>query len=70
MLEALRTNSALLKLDLYCQGLRLDVSCYVEEDGALRRHAGRWSAGALSRRPGPSPLVKLPGQLRGRPGGR
>jgi hypothetical protein len=43
MLEALRTNSALLKLDLYCQGVRLDGSCYVEEDGGrkiLRTRAG------------------------------
>jgi len=43
MLGSLRTNPALLKLDLYCQGLRLDDSCYVEEDGGrkiLRTRAG------------------------------
>ncbi|HVQ31574.1 MAG TPA: hypothetical protein VMV21_18395, partial [Vicinamibacteria bacterium] len=40
---ALRDNPALLKLDLYCRGLRLDDSCYVEEDGGrkiLRTRAG------------------------------
>jgi len=39
----LRTHPALLKLDLYCQGLRLDPSCLVEEDGGrkvLRTRAG------------------------------
>ena len=43
MLQALRDNSALLKLDLYCKGLRLDDSCLVEEDGGrkiLRTRAG------------------------------
>jgi uncharacterized radical SAM superfamily protein len=43
MLNALRTTSALLKLDLYCQGLRLDDSCFVEGDGGrqiLRTRAG------------------------------
>jgi len=43
MLDALRTNPALLKLDLYCRGVRLDGSCYVEEDGGrriLRTRAG------------------------------
>jgi hypothetical protein len=43
MLAALRENAALLKLDLYCQGLRLDESCYIEEDGGrkiLRTRAG------------------------------
>ncbi|HMB53082.1 MAG TPA: radical SAM protein [Thermoanaerobaculia bacterium] len=42
-LEALRTNPALLKLDLYCKGLRLDDSCFVEADGGrriLRTRAG------------------------------
>jgi solute carrier family 13 (sodium-dependent dicarboxylate transporter), member 2/3/5 len=36
-------NPAWLKLDLYCKGLRLDDSCYVEEDGGrkiLRTRAG------------------------------
>ncbi len=43
MLSTLRANPALLKLDLYCQGLRLDDSCLVEEDGGrkvLRTRAG------------------------------
>jgi hypothetical protein len=43
MLAALERNSALLKLDLYCRGLRVDPSCLVEEDGGrrvLRTRAG------------------------------
>ena len=39
----LRANPALLKLDLYCRGVRLDGSCFVEEDGGrkiLRTRAG------------------------------
>lgn len=42
-LEDLRSNPALLKLDLYCKGLRLDRSCFVEDDGGrpiLRTRAG------------------------------
>jgi uncharacterized radical SAM superfamily protein len=42
-IDALRANPALLKLDLYCSGARLDGSCYVEEDGGrkvLRTRAG------------------------------
>jgi uncharacterized radical SAM superfamily protein len=42
-LSALRKTPALLKLDLYCKGLRLHASCYVEEDGGrkiLRTRAG------------------------------
>lgn len=42
-LKELRANPALLKLDLYCKGVRLDGSCYVEEDGGrkiLRTRAG------------------------------
>ncbi len=38
-----RKNAALLKLDLYCRGLRLDDSCLVEEHGGrkiLRTRAG------------------------------
>lgn len=38
-----RTNPALLKLDLYCQGARLDDSCLVEDAGGrpiLRTRAG------------------------------
>ena len=39
----LRRNPALLKLDLYCRGMRLDDSCFIEEDGGrkiLRTRAG------------------------------
>jgi len=42
-LSALRTTPALLKLDLYCRGLQVDPSCYVEEDGGrsiMRTRAG------------------------------
>jgi len=38
-----RTNPALLKLDLYCKGMRLDESCYIEGDGGrsiMRTRAG------------------------------
>ncbi len=38
-----RENPGLLKLDLYCRGMRLDDSCLVEEDGGraiLRTRAG------------------------------
>ncbi len=38
-----RTNPALLKLDLYCRGLQLDDSCFIEEDGGrgiMRTRAG------------------------------
>jgi hypothetical protein len=41
--SALAGNPALLKLDLYCQGARLDDSCYIEGDGGrkiLRTRAG------------------------------
>ena len=43
MLDAVRSNPALLKLDLYCRGARLDDSSYVEGDGGrkvLRTRAG------------------------------
>ncbi|MCH9651684.1 MAG: hypothetical protein K0U98_25885 [Deltaproteobacteria bacterium] len=43
MLADLRTNSSLLKLDLYCKGVRLDDSCFVTDDGGrpiLRTRAG------------------------------
>ena len=43
MLQELRQNPALLKLDLYCKGIRLDENCLVEEDGGrkiLRTRAG------------------------------
>src|SRR5262245_56948970 len=39
----LSRNPALLKLDLYCQGMRIDDSCLLEEDGGrkvLRTRAG------------------------------
>ena len=38
-----RHNPALLKLDLYCKGMRIDDSCLVEQDGGrkiLRTRAG------------------------------
>ena len=41
--SALSRNPALLKLDLYCKGTRLDESCYIEGDGGrkiLRTRAG------------------------------
>jgi hypothetical protein len=40
---ALARNPALLKLDLYCRGARLDDSCYIEGDGGrkvMRTRAG------------------------------
>jgi len=43
VISELRRNPALVKLDLYCKGLRLDDSCYIEEDGGrkiLRTRAG------------------------------
>lgn len=39
----IRTNPALLKLDLYCKGMRLDESCFIEQDGGrkiMRTRAG------------------------------
>jgi len=41
--EALRADPALLKLDLYCRGMRLDESCLLTDDGGreiLRTRAG------------------------------
>ncbi len=38
-----RTNPGLLKLDLYCKGMRLDDSCFIEQDGGrsiMRTRAG------------------------------
>jgi len=38
-----RANPALLKLELYCQGMRLDESCFIEKDGGraiMRTRAG------------------------------
>ncbi len=38
-----RTNPALLKLDLYCKGMRMDDSCFIERDGGrsiMRTRAG------------------------------
>jgi uncharacterized radical SAM superfamily protein len=43
MITTLRDNPAYLKLDLYCRGLRVDESCFVEADGGrkvLRTRAG------------------------------
>lgn len=43
MVADVAANPALLKLDLYCRGMRLDDSCLVEEDGGrkvLRTRAG------------------------------
>lgn len=33
---SVRTNPGLLKLDLYCRGIRLDSSCFVGQDGGRR----------------------------------
>lgn len=41
--QDLRESPALLKLDLYCKGIRVDDSCFIEEDGGrkiLRTRAG------------------------------
>ena len=41
--EELRRNPSLLKLDLYCSGIRLEDSCFIEGDGGrkiLRTRAG------------------------------
>jgi hypothetical protein len=41
--QALAGNPGLLKLDLYCKGMRMDESCFIEEDGGrkiLRTRAG------------------------------
>ncbi len=41
--QTLRANASLLKLDLYCKGLRMADSCFIEEDGGrkiLRTRAG------------------------------
>lgn len=43
MIQDTAKNPGLLKLDLYCKGIRLDDSCFVEEDGGrpiLRTRAG------------------------------
>ncbi|HKY31114.1 MAG TPA: radical SAM protein [Candidatus Polarisedimenticolia bacterium] len=43
MIHGLRSNPALLKLDLYCKGMRVDPGCFVERDGGrgiLRTRAG------------------------------
>ncbi len=61
MLDALRSNPALLKLDLYCQGVRLDDSCFVEDDGGrpiLRTRAGLGSGLELI-----LPAAGFPGEL-------
>jgi hypothetical protein len=43
MIDDPARNPGLLKLDLYCKGIRIDESCYVEEDGGrpiMRTRAG------------------------------
>lgn len=38
-----KTNPGLLKLDLYCKGIKIDESCYIEKDGGraiMRTRAG------------------------------
>jgi uncharacterized radical SAM superfamily protein len=43
VIDLLRANPALLKLDLYCKGARLHESCFIEQDGGrqiLRTRAG------------------------------
>jgi uncharacterized radical SAM superfamily protein len=38
-----KTNPGLLKLDLYCRGMKIDESCYIEQDGGraiMRTRAG------------------------------
>jgi hypothetical protein len=51
VLAELQTNPALLKLDLYCKGARMDESCFIEEDGGrkiLRTRAGSGAAWSSS----------------------
>ena len=43
-----RHNPALLKLDLYCKGMRLTSRCLVEEDGGRRSCARGPGWGAAS----------------------
>ena len=45
-LSALRSTPALLKLDLYCRGLRLDDSCYIEADGGRQIRRTRAGLGS------------------------
>ncbi|NIM00322.1 MAG: hypothetical protein GTN89_14230, partial [Acidobacteria bacterium] len=43
MIDDPARNPGLLKLDLYCKGMRLDESCFVEDDGGrpiMRTRAG------------------------------
>ena len=43
MITDVRANPALLKLDLYCKGMQLDDSCFIERDGGrsiMRTRAG------------------------------
>ena len=49
-LESLRSNPALLKLDLYCKGIRMDDSCFIEEDGGRKICAPAPGSAAGSRR--------------------
>src|SRR5688572_20810556 len=79
-LPALRRHPALLKLDLYCRGLRLDDSCFIQEDGGrkiLRTRAGLGSGlelilpgGLWTNTPVAEPFAKAsPYLLRREPGG-
>jgi hypothetical protein len=45
-LSALCTTPALLKLDLYCRGMRLDDSCYIEGDGGRQIRRTRAGLGS------------------------
>jgi hypothetical protein len=45
-LSALRSTPALLKLDLYCRGLQLDDSCYIEADGGRQIRRTRAGLGS------------------------
>jgi uncharacterized radical SAM superfamily protein len=77
---ALRRHPALLKLDLYCRGLRIDDSCFIQEDGGrkiLRTRAGLGSGlelilpgGLWTNAPVSEPFAETsPYLLRREPGG-
>lgn len=45
MIYDIRKNPGLLKLDLYCKGIRLGESCAIEEDGGKEILTGPgWAA--------------------------
>jgi hypothetical protein len=48
MIDSRRNNPAYLKLDLYCRGLRLDDSCFVEADGGRKILRPAPASGAAS----------------------